>query len=367
MNLVFPFALCLALFVGCEQPVAFEIDINDASPSQSAMTTPVSRPASAIREGKTREFKFVYGAALTDLKPGTKVRVWLPVATSNHDQQVELMGTDLPAQHRRTVEKRYGNALIYFEAEANEAGEVPIEVTYRVTRRELTDVNYENATDDGTMFLKASTLVPTDTELRDQVLGNQTADGDSLEMARKLYEGVDEHMKYDKPSDQPGWGNGDAVWACNNGFGNCTDFHSLFIASARTLEIPARFEIGFPIPQKIGKGVVGGYHCWAKFLADGKWVPVDISEADKNPALKDYYFGNLTPDRVQFSIGRDLELTPAPAAGTVNYLSYPYAEVNGKQHKSFRKAFRYEDVASKDPLQEDPLQKNGLPTDSLHD
>ena len=95
---------------------------------------------------------------------------------------------------------------------------------------------------------------------------------------------------------------------------------------------------------KVTEGKVGGYHCWAKFLADGRWVPVDISEADKHPELKEYYFGSLTEDRVQFSVGRDLVLTPETAAETVNYLAYPYAEVNGKQHKSFRKAFQYSDI-----------------------
>ena len=56
-----------------------------------------------------------------------------------------------------------------------------------------------------------------------------------------------------------------------------------------------------------------------------------------------YFFGNLTEDRVSFSTGRDLELLPAPAAKTVNYLAYPYVEVEGKRHTKFRKEFRYKD------------------------
>jgi transglutaminase-like putative cysteine protease len=327
------FLLAVLLCCGCQNQT--QVSDSQADQSNDAQSA----------ESKTRTFKFVYGAALTELEPGTDVRVWLPVAASNHDQTVELLETNLPGDHQRTTEKKFGNELIYFEAKANDAGEVPIEVTYLVTRRELTDANYETATDEGTTFLKASSMVPTGDELRSAVLGDATVEGAPIEVARQLYDGVENHMKYDKPSDKPGWGNGDAEWACNNGFGNCTDFHSLFISSARNLKIPARFEIGFPIPTEIGKGEVGGYHCWAKFLSEEKWVPVDISEADKNPELKEYYFGNLTPDRVTFSIGRDLQLMPAPAAETVNYLSYPYAEVDGKQHKKFRKAFAYEDVA----------------------
>src|SRR5881227_3323734 len=107
-----------------------------------------------------------------------------------------------------------------------------------------------------------------------------------------------------RPS-KAGWCRGDAVWACDSRTGNCTDFHSLFIALARSQKIPAKFEIGFGLPEKHGAGEVAGYHCWAKFKPDGKgWVPVDISEANKNPKLKEYYFGNLTPDRVTFTTGR---------------------------------------------------------------
>lgn len=45
------------------------------------------------------------------------------------------------------------------------------------------------------------------------------------------------------------------------------------------------------------EGVVKGYHCWAEFW-DGKgWVPVDASDASKNPKLAEYLFGNLDPER----------------------------------------------------------------------
>jgi transglutaminase-like putative cysteine protease len=118
----------------------------------------------------------------------------------------------------------------------------------------------------------------------------------------------------------------------------------LFISICREQNIPARFEIGFPIPEKRGEGEVGGYHCWAKFVADKQWIPVDISEADKDPSREDYYFGSLTENRVTFTVGRDLELVPKQQAGPVNFLVYPYAEVDGKQHSFFRKGFEYSDL-----------------------
>ena len=123
--------------------------------------------------------------------------------------------------------------------------------------------------------------------------------------AKELYDIVNGMMRYAKEGTE--WGRGDVNWVCDSRFGNCTDFHSLFIALARSQKIPAKFEIGFGMPEKRGAGEVAGYHCWAKFKPEGKgWVPVDISEANKNPKLKDYYFGNLTEDRVTFTTGRDL-------------------------------------------------------------
>ena len=177
-------------------------------------------------------------------------------------------------------------------------------------------------------FTKASSFVPIDAGLLAKILDANIVD-DELGRGRQLYDAVNDHMKYDKPAGEA-WGRGDANWACDNGFGNCTDFHSLFIASCRELSIPARFEIGFPLPPERGDGEIAGYHCWAGFAVENKWVPVDISEADKDPSMADYYYGNLTENRITFSIGRDLTLIPAQAAGPVNYLVYPYVEVDGK-------------------------------------
>jgi len=68
----------------------------------------------------------------------------------------------------------------------------------------------------------------------------------ALDKARAIYDYVFTTMRYDKTG--TGWGHGDVLYACDAKKGNCTDFHSLFIAMARSQGIPARFEIGFPLP-----------------------------------------------------------------------------------------------------------------------
>ena len=338
MKFAFPLLLVLlAAPVWAQQTTTQKTTEPSTAEPSAKKVTPADGPTS-------RTFRFTYGATLTELKPGAAVRVWLPVATNTFDQEASIVSIELPGEHQQTTDSSHGNNLIYFEAKANEKGEVPMKVLYRVTRREITSANYEPIGKRNDVWRKASKLVPNSEELRKVVLSDAQAKGSPLEVAKRLYAGVGKHMSYDKPADKPGWGQGDAVWACDARFGNCTDFHSLFISAARSLEIPAKFEIGFPIPKERGDGEVGGYHCWAKFQSDGNWVPVDISEADKDPTMADYFFGNLTENRVTFSMGRDLVLQPAPAAATANYLAYPYAEVDGKPHKSFRKEFRFEDV-----------------------
>src|SRR5207302_326481 len=144
-----------------------------------------------------------------------------------------------------------------------------------------------------------------------------------------------------------GWGQGDAVWACDSKYGNCTDFHSLFISLARAEKIPSKFVMGFAIPEKRGAGLIAGYHCWAWFHPEGRgWIPVDISEANQNPARQEYYFGSLTENRVQFTTGRDITLEPRQSGGPLNFFIYPYVEVDGKPYpaEKVQRQFSFEDV-----------------------
>ena len=120
------------------------------------------------------------------------------------------------------------------------------------------------------------------------------------------------------------------MYACDIRTGNCTDFHSYFIALARSVDIPARFSIGAGIPSSRNEGGVDGYHCWAEFYAEGKWWPVDISEGDKYSNLATYYFGHHPANRIELSRGRDLTFEPAPQSGPVNFLAYPLLEVGGR-------------------------------------
>ena len=290
----------------------------------------------AAAKTSSREFQLDYGATISGLPADAKVRVWFPIARSGQSQKVSVVSTQLPGLSKLETgaDKEFGNQIGYFEFTG--AGDsAAFNLKYNVTREESkTSAKKMKFSDkEKELFLQANRLVPT-TGKPVELLKDKKLAEDRLEAGRQLYDLVNEHMKYDKSV--AGYGKGDVIRACDIGTGNCTDFHSLFISLARNQKIPSRFEIGFPLPAvdpaapKAG-GEIKGYHCWAWFYSpEHAWVPVDISEADKNPKMRDYFFGNLTADRVAFSTGRDIELVPKAASEPLNYFIYPHVEVNGK-------------------------------------
>jgi transglutaminase-like putative cysteine protease len=274
-----------------------------------------------------RTFTFTYEAEVTGLPAGQAARIWVPVPPTDAEQTVEVLARTAPGTSKLTREVEYDNPIWYVEAIPDASGTVKLSATYRVTRRPAAagKLDVPNVG----RLLKPDRLVPTGGKPL-TLIADRKLPADPAEKARALYDVVFAHMKYRK--DIEGWGRGDAAWACDSKGGNCSDFHSLFISLARSQGLPARFEMGFGLPVEKGKGEVAGYHCWARVKAGEVWLPVDISEASKLGAKPDGYFGRLPPNRVLFSVGRDIMLEPRQDGGPLNFFIYPYVEVGGKPH-----------------------------------
>ncbi|HXP60980.1 MAG TPA: transglutaminase-like domain-containing protein, partial [Dongiaceae bacterium] len=259
------------------------------------------------------EFEFVYRVRLPEITG--EARLWLPLATTDTFQHVEVTGISSPRPWRELQEREYGNKVLFLSTGSADSGKV-IEVRYHAKRFEKSA--YAEREPRPKKYLEPEKLVPANETFRavaEQVTRGKTTD---LARARALYDHVIEKLRYAKYG--PGWGRGDAVYACDARSGNCSDFHAYFIALARAIGIPARFAIGAAIPSERNDGGIDGYHCWAEFFADGKWVPVDISEANRNSSLADYYFGHHPANRFELSQGRDLVVEPGPASGPINLL-----------------------------------------------
>jgi len=271
------------------------------------------------------QFEFSYRVTLPQLN--AKAEMWLPVAQTDAFQIVKIEHVSVPVEWRRVQDRQYNNDILVLSPGPDESGKT-IEIDYTVQRREK---NSYGLSGNAKQYLQPERLVPLNQTFKSIATGLITGKINDIERGRALYDHVLGRMKYDKSG--TGWGRGDAVYACDARTGNCTDFHAYFIALARAAGIPARFAIGVSIPADKDDGKIAGYHCWAEFLADGSWVPIDISEASKNPALADYYFGHNPANRFELSRGRDLVPEPEPRSGPINFLVYPLLEIDGKPVK----------------------------------
>jgi hypothetical protein len=297
-----------------EEGVWVHVDADDAS-----------RELLGVKEGED-QFEFTYQATLPNMTSPAKM--WIPVPTDDQFQDITMNRIEIPGKHQMLKDSKFGNQILYVELEPEDSGKTML-LHYKVKRKEKT-VHSDDTSPE--LYLEPEQLVTTNNKFKN-IAKEALADknGGDLVRARALYDHTIDRMKYAKFG--TGWGQGDADFACDSARGNCTDYHSYFIALCRSVGIPARFAIGAAVPSSRDDGGVNGYHCWAEFYAEGKWWPVDISEADKYDALATYYFGHNPANRVEFSRGRDLVVTPSPKSGPINFLAYPLLEVDGKPVK----------------------------------
>jgi transglutaminase-like putative cysteine protease len=307
-------------------------------------------PAGAESTGTaSRSFQFRYRTVVKEVPSGAqKVEVWVPYPSSDAHQTVDAVTINAPGPITLSHDREYGNSILYLRFDQPAQREIPIEVTFNATRREYV---HRSASDPGSRqltpferarFLQPDRLVPIDGKIRDLALQVTKGKRTDLDKARAIYEHVTSTVRYDKSG--TGWGRGDALYVCDARAGNCTDFHSLIIGMARAVGLPAKFAIGFPLPEKRGSGDIPGYHCWAEvYTREAGWVPMDSSEASKHPEKREYFFGAHDENRVQLSVGRDITLSPKQAGEPLNYFVYPYVEVDGKPHAALDKQFAFAD------------------------
>ncbi len=313
----------------------------------------------SLDTGKRKvELLYKFKVKGTSENVGKMARVWVPYPPDNKEQRVvkaRIVKSPVKAELKR--ESEWGNSMFYFEVPLKKRG-FTFSVEYIIERDEVR-VPLSMITDDADTVVFSQHLKPSVMAVHNEriVRYSKMAVKDKsgvLGKARGVYDFVLTHMEYNKKI--PGWGKGDVNRVCLSvgddaegvGTGNCTDFHSFFSSLMQVQSIPVVFEMGFPLTleAKRKRTVKGGYHCWAKFYAEGVgWVPVDISEADKDDMKKDYYFGSIDANRILLSVGRDIALNPRQVGGALNYFGPdPYIELDGKPYDSFERSISYRDI-----------------------
>ncbi|RLQ20720.1 transglutaminase domain-containing protein [Seongchinamella sediminis] len=291
-----------------------------------------SLPLQSIGD-EQRVFEFTYEIVSGDLPAGEAVDIYIPLPAEHADQRILEQALESSVPGKTGVEKNYDNGYYRITRPAGSDAPIKASLSWTVVRNTVR-AGSETALSDAerARFLAPNALVPVGHEVLQPILEEihlQRSDDSPSATARAIYDWIVDNVEYKKVG--TGWGNGDTFWACSERYGNCTDFHALFVALARSEGIPARFEIGFPVPQARPAGDVGGYHCWVQFYIPGEgWIPIDASEAAKHPEKRELFYGTHPADRIHFTTGRDLVVSEASEKQPLNYFIYPYVEVGGK-------------------------------------
>jgi|TARA_Y100000310_G_scaffold238285_1_gene241656 transglutaminase-like putative cysteine protease len=276
-------------------------------------------------------YEIRYVIDVSQLKQGSHRRLWIPLPRESAQQSVLATEIESPWTYRKHVDAK-GNAMLYIELDASHGSATTIVNHFKVRRSPSdglrpAEIDASSA-DDPALYLNPAAKIPLGGLIKKIAEDEGKGIDSKPRLIRTYYDYVFDTMTYSKEGE--GWGEGDAIWACTSKYGNCTDFHSLFIGMARSKEIPARFIMGFPLSGDKRESRHDGYHCWADVFDEiSGWRPLDISEA-KNKDTRDAYYGRLPSNRIEFTVGRDLALTPPQQGKPLNYFIYPYAEVDGQ-------------------------------------
>jgi hypothetical protein len=264
-------------------------------------------------------------------KLGNTIEFWIPFAQSDQGQDVKHVSIDSPVAFNINEETFYGNKMIYVESAKLREGD-RISIAYKLRRKTIGTVEMKEDIKKHLILTEREKSDNNITMFVDRVLADEK---NPLEIGRKIYYALVDHLTYDKTI--PGCGLGISAWTFENKAGRCDDFHALFRTMMIYKKVPVKWEQGFPLPYpsvltKSGKleGDCTGAHCWVSFyIGNNKWVPVDVSEADKREDLRDYFFGTLSPNRFKVSTGRDLVLSPPQMGDPLNTFPFTYAETEG--------------------------------------
>lgn len=302
---------------------------------------PVTASVAAAQEARVFTYSYEVEVTPSAAEDGP-VDVFIPIPRATSHQEVLSRSVKGTITGKLETESRYGNLVWHGHLDRFDGLPAKVSVVTKVRRtafkNERLEGNDSKALSDlereeFALYLGPNRRVPVAGSLVTRI-SREIAPGETrmAAVARAIYDYVIDNMEYKKVGS--GWGNGDTHWACSERYGNCTDFHALFISLARSKGIPAKFAIGSSIPLDQSEGELDGYHCWVEFFLPGAgWVPIDASEAKKHPEKREMLFGTHPADRIELSVGRDLDLGSAHTGAPLSYFVYPYVEVGGKPYK----------------------------------
>lgn len=309
------------------------------------------------------------------------VRAWIAMPSESDSQQrITNWRVDAPYPTREVHDER-GNNFLLLEASRPPAGMIVVSTAFDIERKEVraaVDPAKTRPHTEAELAALAADLAPSSQsvitpEIRAMAANAVGNERNPIRVARLLYDAVLEHVDYHVKDPKPdaaktmkSSGKGSSIHTYEKCTGNCTDFHSLYAALARSRRLPTRAVYG-----SFFKGPLDGvdkdqsYHCWIEFHAPNiGWIPLDVAVADvftsdfvaneysrpradltvadgyhgPDEELVNYYFGNIDERRVVWHRGRDLVMKdPRQRGAPLLWNPKAYVEIDGKPGKVGRK------------------------------
>jgi transglutaminase-like putative cysteine protease len=307
--------------------------------------------ALSVRYRSTEEFiaveksgRITFNVTIDTIAGDNVTRLWLPYPMSNEYQIIEDVTVD-GNFNSSGVHRDSGSGSIMLYAEWADPAEKPhLIYSFNVTRIEINRKDFPLTVSGPIPPEVEKYLNPTSRGAPEEVkelAKNVSKCGNTiLTKAVAIYDYIVDNGQRDPTIH--GCGDGEVCDLIDlNLSGKCVDIHSIFVALARSMGIPAREIMGTRIG---GEGdITGAYHCRAEFYLPGYgWIPVDPSDVrkailveglnmsdERTEEVRDYFFGRQTETYIDFYSGRDIDLNPSQSGEPLNYFMYPHAEVDG--------------------------------------
>jgi hypothetical protein len=240
---------------------------------------------SSVRLGEEQTSKYQVGATIAAINgPVKNVQVLLPVPFDWPEQEAKIAEENLPAGAKIKGYQKYDGVrrLILFIPKIAGSEEITCSVTFDVKRRMVlppADPSQlqipKKASRELAKYLKASPYIETGKKEIVELAKAAVADRETAwDKVAAICETTREKVEY-RTSDLKG-----AFAALKDGFGDCEELTSLFIALCRVNDIPART-------------VWVSGHCFAEFYletaaGEGYWMPCQIAGAGDFPEMPDF-------------------------------------------------------------------------------
>lgn len=305
---------------------------------------------------KWNSFRLTYQIDLP--ATGKRARLWLPLPSSESSDYQFTQGNNWSGNAREAKFETFGEEKFpVFAAEWQ--GEGPRQVTVNsIVKTSNHTVNLEYYRMDTPPlpkhirpYLQATRSIPVKGLVKDVAHSIVYDEGKTpLEKARAIYDWLVDNFRHDETMRGRGSGDVERMLENNRLSGKCVDVHTLFVALAQSIGIPARIQYGIRMMESELHPSLGGQtdvsasqHSRAEFyLNQYGWIPVNPADVCKvvkldqlesgDPLierLREKFFGAWEMNWVTFNHAHDVQL-PSSNSGKLPFFLFPHAEIDGQ-------------------------------------